>query len=462
MTMKRILMVLCLLPSLVMSAFAQQEDHNKAVMEAFTDSLNNLTAEYLAYIRMWDDLSLPAPKGVRLDPDAYKLFVPLTYYTAPITQAASVKWQMGEKSTLSATDSLYMSRTDSLPKFELPDLEKSAKVDRWVNSLLLDFYLKYPTLVMGNEMYFMDMKPLDEDRLAKVQPKDKIKDFLKVEKPTETTNAESELVIVKPNFWKKAGRGKVQFTQHGISDNWYQGGESTNALYSELVLTANYDDKQKVQFENMMEVKLGFITAPSDTVHSYKTNSDLFRLYSKLGVKAFEKWYYTLSAEFKTQFFPNYNTNSNNLVSSFLTPMQLKLSVGMDYKYSKGKYSLSVFSAPLTYKYVSLKNGDIVNPSAFEVEAGKKKANLYGSELTVDVTWKIRSDITWRSKFYYFTTYKKVLMNWENTFEFKLRHNLSTTVFLHPRFDDGVTLSGDNKSYFQFKEMLTFGLSYEW
>jgi hypothetical protein len=296
-------------------------------MEAFTDSLNNLTAEYLAYIRMWDDLSLPAPKGVRLDPDAYKLFVPLTYYTAPITQAASVKWQMGEKSTLSATDSLYMSRTDSLPKFELPDLERSSKVDRWVNSLLLDFYLKYPTLVMGNEMYFMDMKPLDEDRLAKVQPKDKIKDFLKVEKPTETTNAESELVIVKPNFWKKAGRGKVQFTQHGISDNWYQGGESTNALYSELVLTANYDDKQKVQFENMMEIKLGFITAPSDTVHSYKTNSDLFRLYSKLGVKAFEKWYYTLSAEFKTQFFQNYNTNSNNLVSSFLTPMQLKLSV---------------------------------------------------------------------------------------------------------------------------------------
>jgi hypothetical protein len=39
---------------------------------------------------------------------------------------------------------------------------------------------------------------------------------------------------------------------------------------------------------------------------------------------------------------------------------------------------------------------------------------------------------------------------------------MSANIFLHPRFDDGVTLSGDNKTYFQFKEMLTFGLSYEW
>ena len=227
-------------------------------------------------------------------------------------------------------------------------------------------------------------------------------------------------------------------------------------------MSANYDDKQKVQFENMMEIKLGFITAPSDTVHSYKTNSDLFRLYSKLGVKAFEKWYYTLTAEFKTQFFPNYKTNSNDLVSNFLSPMQLKLSLGMDYKLSKDKYNISVFCGPLTYKYVSLRDDDIVNPSAFEVEAGHSKANLYGSELNIDVTWKIRSNITWRSKFYYFTTYEKVLINWENTMDFKLNRYLTTSIFLHPRFDDGVTLSGDNKSYFQFKEMLTFGLSYEW
>lgn len=48
----------------------------------------------------------------------------------------------------------------------------------------------------------------------------------------EKTNAEAELLIVKPNFWKYTAAASMQFSQHGISDNWYQGGESTNALNS--------------------------------------------------------------------------------------------------------------------------------------------------------------------------------------------------------------------------------------
>lgn len=459
--MKRIWTIGLMLSCFVLALSAQDDSHRERVMKAFTDSLNNMYADYYASIRMWDDKSVTNPEWIRLDPNTYKLFVPLTYYTAPIEQAASVKWEMGEKNFFTASDSLYMARVDSFPEFKLPNLGQAAKVDRWVNSLLLDFYLTYPTLVEGNEMYFADMKPLDEDRIKQTIRKEKIKDYMQVENPMEAVNTEADVLIMKPNFWKKTGTGKIQFTQHGISDNWYQGGESTNALYSEVILTANYNDRQKVQFENMMEIKLGFITAPSDTVHSYKTNSDLFRITSKLGLQAFDRWYYTLSAQFWTQFFPNYKTNSNDLVSNFLSPATLKVSLGMDYKISKDKYNLSVYCGPLTYKHVSLRDDDIVNPSAFEVKAGEKKANLYGSELLVNLTWKIRPNITWTSKFNYFTTYEKVTVSWENTFDFKLNRYLSTTLFLHPRYDDGVTLSGDNKSYFQFKEMLTFGLSYD-
>ena len=78
------------------------------------------------------------------------------------------------------------------------------------------------------------------------------------------------------------------------------------------------------------------------------------------------------------------------------------------------------------------------------------------------MTWKISKDISLRSKVDYFTTYEKVVANWENTFEFKLNRYLSTKLFLHARFDDGVTLKEEDDSYFQFKEMLTFGLAYTW
>jgi hypothetical protein len=207
---------------------------------------------------------------------------------------------------------------------------------------------------------------------------------------------------------------------------------------------------------------LGFITAPSDTVHSWKTNADLIHLKSKLGVKAFGRWYYTVGADFKTQFFPNYSTNTNNLVSAFLSPATFEATLGMDYKLDKKKFNLSVQASPLTYKFVYLKNDSIVNPSAFSVEPGRKTAILLGSKVEANLTWKISSDISLRSRFDYFTTYEKVTANLENTFEFKVSRHLTTKLFLHARFDDGVTLTEKNRTYFQFKEMLTFGLAYTW
>jgi hypothetical protein len=254
----------------------------------------------------------------------------------------------------------------------------------------------------------------------------------------------------------------LQLSQYSISDNWYQGGESTNALLGELRLSANYNDQHRVEFENTLELKVGFITAPSDTMHSYRTNADLFRLNSKLGVRAIKNLYYTIAGEFKTQFFPNYKTNSNDMISNFFSPAQLAVSVGMDYKLSKKKYNLSIMGAPFSYTFVYIANDSIVDPTAFSVERGKKTASLFGSKITANLDWKITSNISYLTKLEYFTTYDKVIVSWENTFDLKLNRYLSTRIFIHPRFDDGVTLTPDNDSYFQFKEMLTFGLAYSW
>ena len=438
-------------------------ENENPIMKAFTDSLNQLRASYYAHFRVWEDLDIPVPRNIRPNSDFYKLFVPPTYYHAPVKQAFEIDWKPGKKLDMTMMDSLLMAKPATIPTFKVPQIGTSVATDRWVNQLLLNYYMQYPDRVKGNEMYLEGMKVYDESHLPDVSKKEDLKTYMKNEGPAGgNVQSETDLVVVKPNFWKKTGSGKIQFTQHSVSDNWYKGGESTNALYSELILSAKYDDKQRIQFENELEVKLGFITAPSDTIHEYKTNSDLLRLNSKLGIKAFKDWYYTLSAELKTQMFPNYKTNSNDLVSGFMSPFQLKVSLGMDYKLKKKNFDLSILGAPLTYKYVYLKDKDIINPSAFEVEQGKSSANLFGSEFKIDMNWKIAKNIEWRSKLEYFTTYEKVNISWENTFDFKLNRYLSTSIFIHPRFDDGVTLSEDNNTYFQFKEMLTFGLSYTW
>ena len=438
-----------------------QSTHNVRVMKAFADSLRELSASYFAYHRMWEDLDAPAPRGVKLNPDYYKLYVPPTYYFSPVEQAFSIDWEPGQ-SNMNACDSLYQTRQDSVSVFELPNMEKKASVDRWVNRILLNYYMEHPDQVMGNELYFADVILLDDVQVVNVPRKEKVKNYMQVVNPVEKASAENEFRVLKPNFWKKTAAASMQFSQYSISDNWYQGGESTNALLSEIKLTSNYDDRQRVQFENSLEIKIGFITAPSDTVHEWKTNADLFRLNSKLGVRAIKNLYYTIAAEFKTQFFSNYRTNTNDLISTFLSPAQLDLSVGMDYKLNKNKFNMSLMGAPFSYTFIYINDDDIVNPASFNVEPGHSSANLFGSKITANLDWKIAKNISYVTKLEYFTTYDKVIASWENTFNFQLNRYLSTKLFVHARYDDGVKLTEENDTHFQLKEMLTFGLSYTW
>lgn len=454
--------------TIVLSLFCMGTQAQKAIktkespaVKAFNDLLANMSASYFAYFRMWDDLNIPAPRHVRPNSDYYKLFVPPTYYQAPIQQSFALKWNP-EMRVQTAVDTLYMGKRDSIFMYELPDIETSAKVDRWVNNILLNYYMQYPDRLVNNELFLANLRPLEEDQIVKKPRNEKIKSFLQPEAPIESLETENELVVMRPNFWTHKGNGYVQFTQHYISDNWYKGGESTNALLSGLVLEANFDDRQRLEFENKLEIKLGFVTAPSDTVHKYKTNADLFRLNSKLGVKAFKNWYYTLAGEFKTQFFGNYKTNTNDMISNFLSPAQLDLTLGMDFKQNKKNYSLSLLGSPLAYTFMYINNSKIMDPAAFNVEPGHKTANLFGSKFTGNLTWKIIPSIVWESKLEYFTTYDTVIASWENTFNFVLNRYLSTKLFVHARYDDGVKLTDDNRSYFQLQELLSFGLNYTW
>ena len=431
-------------------------------MKNFTDSLRELSASYFAYHRMWDDLDAPGPpKSMKLKSDYYKLFVPPTYYFAPLEQALAIEWEPSNHLGMTACDSLAQAKGIQNLVYEIPDMQKIAAVDRWVNKILLGYYLEHPNQVIGNEMYFADAILLDDVQVINAPRQEKMKNYMQVVNPVEKASADA-FKVLKPNFWKKSASASVQFSQYGISDNWYQGGESTNALLAETKLVANYDDRQKVQFENSLELKIGFITAPSDTVHTWKTNADLLRLYSKLGIQAVKNLFYTIDAKLSTQFFPNYKTNTNDLVSAFLSPVQFETSIGMDFKLDKSKYKLSLMGAPFSYTFVYIKNDDIVNPSSFNVEPGHTSANLFGSKITANLDWKIAKDISYVTKLEYFTTYDKVIANWENTFNFQLNRYLSTKLFIHLRYDDGVTLTEENKSYFQLKEMLTFGLSYTW
>lgn len=49
---------------------------------------------------------------------------------------------------------------------------------------------------------------------------------------------------------------------------------------------ANYNNKQKLKWDNKVEMRLGYQTSKGDTVHTLKTSDDMIRYTGKLGLQA--------------------------------------------------------------------------------------------------------------------------------------------------------------------------------
>lgn len=290
--------------------------------------------------------------------------------------------------------------------------------------------------------------------------------------------------------WKTAGNASLQFTQGYVSPNWYKGGESNFALLAAADYTFNYS-KEKLTWDNLLEGKLGFVTTPSDVCHNYMTNTDYLKLTSKVGYKAGGNWFYTLQAQGQTQFCPGFKSNTEGEISKFFSPAYLTVSLGMDWKKSTENIDYTVFLGPVAYslKYVNDplrgwdNNGDFIgnegkiDGTQFGLYAGEFNAYDLGASAKGRMVWKICPILTWTSQATYFSPLYNVgkkdakghhsgytTIDWENTLDMPLNKYFSTKVFTHLRFDDSVGSVNKNNDwgYFQFTELLSFGLSYHW
>lgn len=384
-----------------------------------------------------------------MNPRYYRLFAKPTLYASCVSNALKMSDENQEGYAVSEPEYLELSPNS--------DVNHSDKIEHEIDRTILATSLSSPELFAYTEDQIMAEQVVSTDAVAQLAPTANIITRQEVlDDEVEAMNIE----VKRPNFWKTSGSASLQFTQNYISENWYKGGESTNTLVSELILKANYNDQQHIQWDNTLEAKLGFTTAPSDTMHKYRTNTDLLRLSSKLGVKAFKSWFYTIEVESKTQMLKNYKVNSDILQSAFTAPLETTVGIGMDYKKDLKNFNISVNLAPLAYRWVYVGNDD-VDETKFGVEKDEKSLQEYGSSMKVKSTWTIIKNVTWTSRLEAFTNYEKVQAEWENTFDFAISRYLSTKLFLHGRFDDGVPRMEDH-SYFQFKEFLSFGLSYKW
>ena len=340
-----------------------------------------------------------------------------------------------------------------------PDQTSNDPVAEAIDAALLHIYLNRPDLVNTTET---ELQETGNVRADVNQPiKNQVKLVEKVESPVidMPDDVPTEIMIQKPKFWTKKGDGYLQFMQNFVSDNWYKGGESNYSMVGALTLEANYDNRNKWKWDNKLEMKLGFMHTRTDSVHKFKSNEDLIRYTSKVGLEAAKNWYYTLQLLAYTQFTRGLKANDLNTYSDFMSPFNLNLGLGMDYKVATKDKRLTgtVNLSPLAVNYRYVDRLDLA--TSYGLDEGKHSLVDFGSQVTADVTWKINDVVSWKSRLYAFTSYKRAEIEWENTFTLRVSKYISANLFLFPRFDDS-GLKDDDLGYLQFKEYSSIGFTY--
>ena len=428
---KTLLIILIMTMSLAVNVQAQHrvkrqvQPDTSQVVRNYIDSLKVLQSRLDSLQQLNSQLRQESTDG-----RFFRLFVPTTFYHSGANKQLSLHPQKGDE----VTDA--------------------------VDNALMHIYMRRPDLVRNDESRLRRVGSIREDVNTEIMPHVELTNMVQP-LPDEPDPVPVQVMVRKPKFWKFTGDGYLQFLQNYVSDNWHKGGESNYSAQAAATLELNYNDRDKVTFENKLEMKLGFQTSPSDTVHRFKTNNDLLRLTSKLGIQAHKQWYYTLQMMTYTQFARGLKANDKKVYSDFTSPIDVNVGIGMEYKVDAlnkrltGTLNFLPFS--LNFRYVARESLEAKNG----IRGHHHTMEDFASQFTGELKWQIFDQLSWKTRLFAITTYRQSKMEWENQFQLKVTKNLSANLFIYPRFDDGNDPDED-MGYFQLQEWSSIGLSFSW
>lgn len=403
-----------------------------------TDSIASVYQKALMLVVAERNKSLLRTRKISSDVYSLRMMLPPTFYSSSVYQQFSV----GDPAIYADSNLIRM---------------------YLVNNALAQMYVNSPGIVNKTDEQLKQSGTIRTDVNTSLTTETKLSDKVVNVDLSANVTQDVELVTRKPNFWKFTGSGSLQFTQNYFSDNWYQGGENNYAVLGLLTLNMNYDNKQNIQWENRLEAQLGFqTTGKSDTHHSMKPTNNLLRLTTKFGHKAYKTLYYTTQVQVQTQIVPQYESNSDNLISNFLSPLNLTVSVGMDYKFEtkNKKFRGNVYLAPCSYNMRYVQKKELAG--RYGIEENHHAYHNFGPSITVNCYWQIAKNVSWNSRAYWISNFNYTNIEWENTFNFDINRYMSAKLFVYPKFDDSSHGYKGEHGYLMMREWLSLGLNYKW
>ncbi len=339
--------------------------------------------------------------------------------------------------------------------------EEQNALNRAMGAIRYNIFSTHPEVVQYN----IDMLPeAPKQYKAVIDPSEHTIEIRELDKAS-GVEATVEAAPVKHRHWIRAFNASLQFSQAYVSPNWYQGGTNNLNILGHLLYNVklNTEFHPNLLFETTAQYKVGMNNAPNDDKHGYNITDDLFQVNTTFGIKAARRWYYSFTGLFKTQLLKSYTPNTDNLRSSFLSPGELTIGIGMTYNYANAKktFTLDASLAPLSYSLKTCIN-DSIKVTAYGIKEGHKTLNSFGSSGEVRVAWKISHNINYSCRLFAFTNYDSVQADWENTLQFVINRFLTTQIYVHARYDSNTPRIADHPDWkkLQLKEILSIGFSY--
>ena len=270
------------------------------------------------------------------------------------------------------------------------------------------------------------------------------------------------LVAQEEEGWSHNGLAGFNLSQTAFT-NWSAGGENTVADNIYFNGSLNYK-KDKLSWTNDLSATYGQNFTDNT---GWRKSIDNLNFASKLGHQITETVYYAALLDFKSQLADGYKYTDDDktLVSKFLTPSYLNLSVGIDYKPNS---HIAVYYSPVAGKLTMVT--DTLLSEAYGIDAGKKVKPQLGSIFKVNVDYTFFEDkVTLKSVLDLFTAYDdtfgKVDVNWDVLIGYNLTKLLTLTFQSTLKYDDDIkTVDSEGNirgAKVQFKEMVGLGISYK-
>lgn len=258
--------------------------------------------------------------------------------------------------------------------------------------------------------------------------------------------------------WTKGGNYSFNFTQVSLT-NWSAGGQNSVSGVTKLKLFANYK-KGNTSWDNLIDLGYGLSKVEGLVIQK---NEDIIDLQSKLGIRANEKWNYSASLAFKSQFASGYSDATNTLkTSSLFAPAFMTMALGADYKPND---KLSIMLAPAAGKLTIVSDKDIdattygltSSDATTRIEIGASIKALLNTPLAENVG--LTSELGLFSN--YFNNPQNIDVDWKVGINLKINDFLSAQIDTRLLYDADIIDPVDNEAKIQFKELLGIGLNFK-